>query len=127
MAKTYAERYEAENISQRRTLMQELAILQVTDLIEEVMEKENITRAKLATMLGRTKGWVTQLLDGDSNKTIRTVADVLAVLGREFTAYAPPICISNETTYRAVLNDGFGWQDEPKYTLAEGFNAKDAG
>ena len=35
------------------------------------------------------------MLDGEANKTIRTVADAFAVLGREFRAYATPIHVSS--------------------------------
>jgi len=45
--------------------------------------------------MGQSKGWITQLLDGEKNKTIRTVADVFAVLGREFCGFQRPIQIQN--------------------------------
>jgi transcriptional regulator with XRE-family HTH domain len=92
MTKTLVEQY-VEDPMHMRVFQQERALYEVTDLIERVMAEQGITRSQLAAKLGRTKGWVTQLLDGDRNKTIRTVADVFAVLGREFCAFQRPIQI----------------------------------
>ncbi|MCI0421076.1 MAG: hypothetical protein L0312_17925, partial [Acidobacteria bacterium] len=68
-----------------------------------VMKEEGVTRSALAKRLGRSKGWVTQLLDGQANKTIRTVADVFAVLGREYRSFQRPIQISNMATASTSL------------------------
>jgi len=65
-------------------------------LFESVMKETGVTRSELAERLGKTKGWVTQLLDGEANKTIRTVADALAVLGRECDVRAPRISIGGK-------------------------------
>src|SRR5262245_58561677 len=76
-----------------REYQQERAIYEVTELLESVMEEQGITRAELAKRLGQSKSWVTQLLDGEQNKTIRTVADVFALLGREYCSFQRPIQI----------------------------------
>ena len=68
----------------RRLLQQESAIMEVTELICEIMEQKNVSRSELADRLGRTKGYITQLLDGRANMTIRTLADVFGALGEEF-------------------------------------------
>jgi transcriptional regulator with XRE-family HTH domain len=96
MAKTLVEQY-VEDPTHMRLFQQERAIYEVTELIESVMGEEGMTRAELARKLGKTKGWVTQLLDGEANKTIRTVADVLAVLGREYRSSQRPIHIGSRT------------------------------
>jgi transcriptional regulator with XRE-family HTH domain len=80
-----------------RLFLQERSIYEVTALIEDTMKEQGVSRSELATRLGKSKGWVTQLLDGEANKTIRTVADVFAVLGREFRAFQQPIKISNRS------------------------------
>lgn len=46
--------------------------------------------------LGKSKGWVTQLLDGEANKTIRTIADAFAVLGQEYCSFYRPIRIGSQ-------------------------------
>ncbi|MGI8979200.1 MAG: helix-turn-helix domain-containing protein [Pirellulaceae bacterium] len=110
MTKTLVEQY-VEDPMHMRLYQQERAICDVTDLIEDVMEEKGIGRAKLAALLGRNKSWVTQLLDGEANKTIRTVADVLAVLGCEFRSFHAPIRISNEVPTVTIEGDSLGWND----------------
>jgi transcriptional regulator with XRE-family HTH domain len=99
MGKTLVEQY-FDDPAQKRLFLQEKAIYEITELIEKVMKEEGVTRAQLAERLGMTKGWVTQLLDGEANKTIRTVADVLAVLGREWRTFAPTLSIGNSPARR---------------------------
>jgi transcriptional regulator with XRE-family HTH domain len=65
----------------RRLLAEEELILEVTEVLCELLEQEQISRKKLADLLGKTKGFVSQLLNGGRNLTLRTVADILHVLG----------------------------------------------
>jgi transcriptional regulator with XRE-family HTH domain len=119
VAKTLVEQY-VEDPVHMRLFQQERAVYEVTELIEAVMAELGISRSQLAAKLGRSKGWITQLLDGDRNKTIRTVADVLAVMGREFRSSQRPIQIqkgeqasaqfeplANSTGLRVVHGDDY--------------------
>jgi transcriptional regulator with XRE-family HTH domain len=65
----------------RKLLAQEELILEVTETICDILENEKISRKELADRLGKTKGFVSQLLNGGRNLTLRTVADILHVLG----------------------------------------------
>jgi transcriptional regulator with XRE-family HTH domain len=65
----------------RKLLAQEELILEVTETICELLEDEKVSRKGLADRLGKTKGFVSQLLNGGRNLTLRTVADILHVLG----------------------------------------------
>jgi transcriptional regulator with XRE-family HTH domain len=65
----------------RRLLAQEELILEVTEVLCGLLEEEKISRKELAERLGKTKGFVSQLLNGGRNLTLRTVADILHVLG----------------------------------------------
>ena len=56
-------------------------IMEVTETLCELLEKEKISRKELAERLGKSKGFVSQLLNGGRNLTLRTVADILHVLG----------------------------------------------
>lgn len=56
-------------------------IMEVTETICELLEKEGVSRKELAGRLGKTKGFVSQLLNGGRNLTLRTLADILHVLG----------------------------------------------
>lgn len=64
-----------------RLMAQEDLIMEVTETLWELLEKEKISRKELADRLGKTKGFVSQLLNGGRNLTLRTVADILHVLG----------------------------------------------
>jgi len=66
----------------RRLFQQERAILEVTELICEIMEDDGVSRSELAKRLKKSKGYITQLLDGEANMTIRTISDVFVALGR---------------------------------------------
>jgi plasmid maintenance system antidote protein VapI len=67
----------------KRGFNRERAMLELTELICEVMEREGVTRAELARRMGRSKGFVTRLLDGRANIMIRLVADVFTALEQE--------------------------------------------
>lgn len=56
-------------------------IMEVTETLCELLEKEGVSRKELAGLLGKTKGFVSQLLNGGRNLTLRTVGDILHVLG----------------------------------------------
>lgn len=80
MNKSFLEQF-VEDPKQMRAYQQELLILAVTNRICELMEEQKVTRADLARRLGTTKGYITQLLDGRSNITLRKLADVMGALG----------------------------------------------
>jgi len=65
----------------RKLLAQEELILEVTEVLCGLLEQEKISRKELADRLGKSKGFVSQLLNGGRNLTLRTVADILHVLG----------------------------------------------
>ena len=67
----------------RRLLCQEAFILEATEKLSEALEGEGITKAELANRLGTTKGFVSQVLAGGRNLTLRTIADFSTVLGCE--------------------------------------------
>ena len=60
-------------------------IMEVTETLCELLDKEGVSRKELADRLGKTKGFVSQLLNGGRNLTLRTVADILYVLGYKVT------------------------------------------
>lgn len=65
----------------RRSFEQELAVFNATELLSVVMEERGITKANLARLLGTSRANVTNMLSGRRNLTVRTLADVAAVLG----------------------------------------------
>ena len=66
----------------KRLLDQERLILQATETIIKLMQQQDVSRTELARRLGRSKGWISQLLAGEANFTLRTLSDVFGALGR---------------------------------------------
>jgi len=75
----------------RRLFNQETFILEVTESICKYMNENNISRTELARRLDRTKGFVSQVLNGSRNVTLRTLADILWALGCEPRFQVVPI------------------------------------
>ena len=78
--KTLLEKY-LEDPEFARLMAQGDLIMEVTETLCELLEKEKVSRKELAERLGKSKGFVSQLLNGGRNLTLRTVADILHVLG----------------------------------------------
>jgi ribosome-binding protein aMBF1 (putative translation factor) len=78
---TDVERFEQSSTESRRLLNQEKLILEVTEALSEAIEKRGLTRSEVAKRLGKTKGFVSQLLAGGRNLTLRTVADIAGAIG----------------------------------------------
>jgi len=78
--KTLLEKY-LEDPEFARLMAQGDLIMEVTETLCELLEKEKVSRKELAERLGKSKGFVSQLLGGGRNLTLRTVADILHVLG----------------------------------------------
>ena len=67
------ERYE-------QLLRQERLILDVTEQLAGALENSRVTQAELARRMGRTPGFVSQLLGGGRNLRLRTIANIAAAL-----------------------------------------------
>lgn len=74
-----------------RLVIQEQLILEVTEKLIEALGDAGVSRAELARRLGRTPGFVSQVLAGGRNLTLRTVADVAAALSMR-----PSLALSSE-------------------------------
>ena len=92
-----------------RLYQQERAIQEATDLICEVMEEEGVSRAELARRLGKTKGYITQLLDGRTNMTVRTLSDVFGVLDRVVHFQDAPLAVMVQAAPLLSISKGLRW------------------
>ena len=61
-----------------------------SDLIARLMHEQKISKADLARRLGKSRAWVTQLLNGRANMTVRTLAEVVFYLDGEVKIHAEP-------------------------------------
>jgi transcriptional regulator with XRE-family HTH domain len=62
-------------------LRQEELILEATEALARALQSSGLTQSELAGRLGKTKGFVSQILGGGKNLTLRTLADVAGALG----------------------------------------------
>lgn len=65
----------------------------MTDILSDALAREGVTKAQLAQRLGKGKSFVTQILGGDRNMTLRTVADVADALGYQVKASAVRVAV----------------------------------
>lgn len=59
----------------------ERLILNATELILKLMEHEGLTMSELAERIGRYKGYVSQLLNGERSMTLKTLAEIAHAMG----------------------------------------------
>lgn len=64
-----------------KLVQQEDFILEVTEALVEALRQSGMNQSDLAKRLGCTRGFVSQLINGGRNLTLRTVADVAHAIG----------------------------------------------
>jgi len=74
----------------RRLLTIEALVTEASEMIARLMAERNVSRADLARKLNKSRAWVTQLLSGKANVTIRTLGEVVYALGAEVKLNAQP-------------------------------------
>jgi transcriptional regulator with XRE-family HTH domain len=88
----------------RRLLSIEALAAEASELIAKLMTEQNVSKADLARRLKKSRAWVTQLLSGKANMTVRTLAEVVYTLDAEVKLHAQP------TWKMAGKPVGAGWQ-----------------
>ena len=74
----------------RRLLSIEALVAEASEVIAKLMADQNVNKAELARRLNKSRSWVTQLLSGKANVTVRTLAEVAHVLNAELKLRAQP-------------------------------------
>jgi len=72
-----------EDPEYRRLYAIEGLIADAAELVARLMEEQGVNKAELARRLGKSRAWVTQLLSGKANMTMRTFAEVVHALGAQ--------------------------------------------
>lgn len=65
--------------------------VEITELICELMEKQGVNRAELARRLGTSPPYVTKVLRGETNMTLKTISDFFFALGRSVRIVDRPL------------------------------------
>jgi len=74
----------------RRLLSVEALVAEASEVIARLMDEQNISKADLARRMNKSRAWVTQLLSGSANMTVRTLAELAYTLGAEVKLQAQP-------------------------------------
>ena len=74
----------------RRLLSVEALAAQTSEVIARLMAEQNVSKADLARRLNKSRSWVTQLLSGKTNMTVRTLAEVAYTLDAEVKLHTQP-------------------------------------
>lgn len=67
----------------RRLLAIEALVAEASEIIARLMADQDVSKADLARKLKKSRAWVTQLLSGRTNMTVRTLAEVAYALDAE--------------------------------------------
>jgi len=99
-----------------RLYQQERAIQELTDLACEIMQEQDVSRSELARRIGKTKGYITQLLDGRTNMTVRTISDVFVALDRAVHFQEGPLdaTVSAAPLLSWDMEMEMAWADYPR-------------
>ena len=76
-------------------------VAEAGEFIARLMEERKVTKAELARRLGKSRAYITQMLSGSTNLTIRTLAEVAYALGAEVKLQAVPLQAARQA---AILN-----------------------
>lgn len=106
-----------ENLQQtadgRRMLEQERLIMQATEAIASLLDDQHMSRAELARRIGKSSAFVTKLLRGDNNFTLRTLSDVLFALNRSahlsLGEIGEDISLCNTRATQPLMLDSSSW------------------
>ena len=74
----------------RRLLSVEALVAEASEAIAKLMAEQNVSKADLARRLNKSRAWVTQLLSGKANMTVRTLAEVVYTLDAEVKLHTQP-------------------------------------
>ena len=66
-----------------RAFASDSLLLNASQLVMTAMEGANISRAQLSERIGKSRSYVSQVLSGSRNMTLKTLADLLWACGQE--------------------------------------------
>lgn len=78
-------------------------LTKATERICELMDKHGISRAELARRLGKSRAYVTRLLNGQPNMTLKTLIEIAVALGEGIEVFIPSSV--TEDRWRALQAD----------------------
>lgn len=86
-----------------RVFQQERLLVEITQLMCRTMKDRGVKRAQLAEKVGRTKGRITQILNGEANLTLRTVADIFTALEKKLKVSSEELFVDAEPLHFVAM------------------------
>jgi transcriptional regulator with XRE-family HTH domain len=90
MAKSFIQKLVSDEQG-RRLYFREDLIFEITEAICKTMREKHVTKAELSRRAGVSKSNITQLLSGDHNMRLTTVADLLYALDSKLQISTVPL------------------------------------
>lgn len=109
--KTLYEEY-VEDTEFERLMAQEDLIMDVTESFCALLEDEKISKSTLAKIMGKTKSYVSQLLNGGRNLTLRSMADIAYSLG-----YTIRVAFTKKKAVCNIYSFSTNWNVGRKYIV----------
>jgi hypothetical protein len=101
----------------QRIYAHQSAILAATGAIVAAMERANVSRTELAAKLGKGPAFVSQILSGSRNMTLKTLSDFAWALDRQVREI--PLSVLGETSVPYQLVDTWLDQEAVVRTVAD--------
>ena len=57
--------------------------MDISDRVDQLLKEENITQRELATRLGKKESYVSRILSGEGNPTLKTIVEFEVALGED--------------------------------------------
>jgi len=86
--KSFKQHFEAAE--RRPEYWEEGAILDFTEALYDAMQRQGVTRAELARRLGTSQAYITRVLSGNANFTLKTMAKLAHALGMQLDVGLSP-------------------------------------
>jgi transcriptional regulator with XRE-family HTH domain len=96
-----------------RLFQQERLAAEIADLICKTMRKEHVTQSEFAERLQKSKGRVSQMLNGNSNLTLRTVADAFTALNKTLRVSSVDMFVERESMRLVSMLADQNYQTSP--------------
>jgi transcriptional regulator with XRE-family HTH domain len=77
-------------------------VTEAGEFIARLMREQRVTKAELARRLGKSRAYITQMLSGSRNLTVRTLAEAACALGVEVKLAAVPFEAARHGEARAA-------------------------
>lgn len=95
-----------------------------TEMLHEELVQRGISRAEFAARLGNSRSYVTQILGGDDNFTLETMARLALALGLAVEVKLRPLAVNQDAAYERIAGAETGSLLATLGVTYQGFSAQ---